>query len=86
MNYVKQHSPVRQLLDLAQHVEFPAMRSEIMLIATGLNSKESLLDFLALFPADEIFNSRVDFMTRSEELEMLISQEKSVPVTVLHCH
>jgi hypothetical protein len=42
-----------------------------------------MTDFLDLFPADEVFESKVDFMTRCEELEMFINQEREMPKEVL---
>jgi hypothetical protein len=36
-------------------------------------------DFLALFPADETFTSATDLLARTQELEVLLSDERDMP-------
>lgn len=82
MKYNKQLPPVRNLLTIAKDVHFPASRQEVEDIARSWGFTSVMTDFLDLFPADEIFISKVDFMTRCEELEMLINQEREMPTEV----
>ena len=83
MMYTKKLPPVRQLLNLAQHAQFPATCAELTRLALRLDAPETTIDFLKLYPADELFKSRATFMTRSEELEMLINQEQNTPPEIL---
>ena len=83
MTYEKQLPPIRQLLSLAQQTLFPATRAEIERLAKSVGSPETVIDLLKLFSADETFNSRTDFMTRCEELELFIGQERAMPKEIL---
>ena len=80
MAYAKQLPHLRDLLELSHRVSFPADRRLIESRAEGL---DDVADFLEQFPPGEVFSSRVDFMTRCEELEMLINQERSTPEETL---
>lgn len=83
MKYNKQLPPVRNLLTIAKDARFPASRQEVEDIARSWGFTRVMTDFLDLFPADEIFESKVDFMTRCEELEMFINQEREMPKEIL---
>ena len=83
MVYDKKLPPVRDLLSLAQLIKFPEKRRVIEKIAKQAGYSKFLTDFLELFPPEETFISKVDFMTRSEELELLIGQERSMPFEIL---
>jgi hypothetical protein len=84
MQYSKPLPPVRDLLTLSQRVYFPIERRQLSAIATNSGiGGPTLTDFLSVFPAGEVFESRVDFMTRAEELEMLINQERTTPAETL---
>jgi len=75
MKYDKQLPPVRDLLQLAKSVRFPITREMFTQAALQQSADQTMLDFLTLYPTDEVFKSKVDFMTRSEELELLITQQ-----------
>lgn len=79
MKYDEQFPPIRQLLSLAENTQFPATRKEIQVSAAIWGFTNAVIDFLSLFPADEVFESKVDFVTRSELLEMFINQEHEMP-------
>jgi hypothetical protein len=64
-------------------VQFPASRREIEDIAVDWAFDDLMIDFLDRFPADESFESKVDFMTRCEELEMFINQAQEMPKEML---
>ena len=79
MVYSKQLPAVRDLLGFAKEAHFPATREKLTAIAREEHLPDILIDFLNLFTADEIFTSKVDFMTKCEELEMIIDQERETP-------
>ena len=83
MKYKKQLPPVRHLLSLAQDTLFPVSREEIEQNAPYYGFSDEVVNFLRLFPADEIFSSRVDFMTRCEELEMYLTLQRESPRELL---
>ena len=78
-NYRYDLPPVRHLLSLASDTQFPATRHDISRNAARWGFTQTMLDFLYLFPENEVFKSRVDFMTRCEELELLLGQERALP-------
>ncbi len=82
MVYMKQLPPVRQLLSLAQGIIFPIERNELVHLAKEQGAPASVIDFLKLFPVEEIFNSRTAFMTRCEEMELLISHKQVAVIEV----
>ncbi len=58
---------------------FPATAGEILASARFWRINKNTINFLKLFPADIKFESEDDFMTRSEELETIISEEEKLP-------
>lgn len=72
---------VRWLAKLAG--PYPATRQEIMEAAQDWNFSDNTVEFLKLFPADEQFKSQYDFLTRCEELELLIREEREMPAETL---
>lgn len=68
---------VRWLARLA--MPFPATAGEIAAVAAAWRFDSSTLDFLARFPQDEAFETKDDFLTRCEELELLLSEEVAAP-------
>lgn len=56
---------------------FPATRRQIWLKAKAWNFSHSTLEFLELFPANERFESRADFLNRCYNLELLIRQVRA---------
>jgi hypothetical protein len=58
---------------------FPTTAGFIMQTAEDWRFDQSTLDFLARFPQDLIFKSREDFLTRCEELELLLQEEMESP-------
>lgn len=63
---------------------FPTTAGEILEIARVWNFSQGTIDFLKLFPGDEEFTSEDDFLTRCEELEMLMREEQKMPAEILH--
>jgi hypothetical protein len=68
---------IRWLTRLA--MPFPATAGDIAAVATAWRFDKATLEFLALFPEDVVFNSREDFLTRVEELELLLQEEAQAP-------
>ena len=58
---------------------FPKTAGEILDIALSWKFSKSITDFLKLFPRDEVFENGEDFVTRLEELEMMIREERQMP-------
>ncbi|HVV67104.1 MAG TPA: DUF2795 domain-containing protein [Candidatus Saccharimonadales bacterium] len=56
---------------------FPATAGAVMETARRRGLDADTLHFLELFPEDEIFESREDLSTRSEELIFLIKEEQA---------
>lgn len=55
---------------------FPLTARHITLAARRFGYSPNTVTFLKLFPSDEFFESRADFVTRCSELELLIDQER----------
>ena len=80
MVYEKQLPRVRELLHLSRVAKpFPATRKLISSVALRWGMSEAVIDFLKLFPQDLVFNSRAEFITKCEELELFIEQERKIP-------
>jgi hypothetical protein len=62
---------------------FPATAGNIAEVARTWRFSGNTLDFLNLFPKDEIFSSREEFMTRCEELELLLREKAEMPQEVV---
>lgn len=62
---------------------FPTTAGEILEVAKVWNFSKGTIDFLKLFPLDEEFESEDDFLTRCEELELLIGEERRMPAETL---
>lgn len=58
---------------------FPMTRREVSKTAKNRGFRRSVLDFIKLFPEDETFETRLDFITRCEELELFIREERNLP-------
>jgi hypothetical protein len=84
MIYTKPLPRLDNIVWLAKHIDpFPITAGEILDIAQTWKFNKSILEFLKLFPADEEFESRADFLTRVEELEIMIREEREMPVEIL---
>lgn len=64
---------------LAQLAEFPVSSRTIAQIARGQGFDRRMLGFLELFPAGEKFDSRDDFLARSEEIILLVREQHEMP-------
>jgi hypothetical protein len=58
---------------------FPTTAGSVLDRARLWNFSRSTRDFLGRFPADEVFQSRVDLLTRCEELELFLHEERDMP-------
>jgi hypothetical protein len=83
MPYTKQLPRITELTQVAQRTAFPATRQEIVPKDDGRELSSSLRNFLKLFPANETFDSRSDFMTRCHDLELMITEERDMPQETL---
>lgn len=83
MTYEKKLPPVRQILKLANMVEFPATCLEVFKTAKRQGFSKNMLDFLSLYKNTNKFSSKAEFITRCEVLEMMINQEKTTPPEIV---
>jgi hypothetical protein len=80
--YTKPLPRLSEITQVARQTAFPATRQEIAEPAGG-DLSMPLKNFLKLFPANETFDSRSDFTTRCQELELLITEERDMPEETL---
>lgn len=71
-----------QLVRLAKRGKFPVQRQELEGVARRNGYTTGMIEFLRLFPSDEVFKNRVDFLTRCEELELFMGEERDMPKEV----
>ena len=84
MIYFKPLPHIDNIRWLARLTEpYPATCQAILETAEAWNFSDSTIEFLQLFPSDEEFASREDFLTRCEELEMSIREERTMPAEIL---
>lgn len=79
MTYSKLLPGEPSLLRLARLVEFPATREDIAYVAKQACFPRSVVEFLALFSDEDLFENGVDFMNQCEEVKMLIRQQRKTP-------
>lgn len=78
--YAKPFPTTKDLVWLSKLAdEFPVTRRELVRVARDWGFSRRTLDFLRLFPENEVFESRADFVNRCEDLELLIKQEYEAP-------
>lgn len=63
---------------------FPASATKLVQTASKWNLSRNTIDFVSLFPSDVTFASGDDFLTRCEELRLMIREERAMPVEKLH--
>ena len=81
MTYNKQLPDMESLDHLVRRCgPFPVTRRELVRRVRLWGMDGPILDFLRLFPSDQIFESRREFLTRAEELTEIITQELESPV------
>lgn len=59
---------------------FPATAGLVLNTAKAWSFSSSTISLLEQFPKDEVFDSEDDFVTRCEELEFMMREEKDMPV------
>lgn len=80
MTYPKKLPSSDDLLKLNKSVRsFPITTEAIVAIAKEQALNKSTLEFLQLFPPNEVFNTSDDFQKRSELLQILIQEERETP-------
>lgn len=62
---------------------FPASIDKLSDLAKHWKFGRNTMDFLRLFPKNEIFESKIEFLTRCEELEMMIREGRNLPAETL---
>ena len=62
---------------------FPATARRIAKFAKHYGFSRDVLDFLHYFHPREKFESRADFVTRCDEMELFIREEREMPIELL---
>ncbi len=84
MTYDKPLPAIRQLKKLAEwDGPFPMKGYRMVIGADRYGFDNNTITFLELFPHDEVFRSRSDFIKRCEALESLIRSEREMPAEQL---
>lgn len=84
MIYAKPLPRIDNILWLAKLARpYPTTAGEILQIARDWNFTNSTIDFLQTFPASEEFESIDDFINRSDQLELMIREERNMPAEAL---
>lgn len=80
MSYAHQLPNINELEQLAKLVGlFPANAQKFIDTAKQYGFSKEILIFVRYFRPNETFNDSSDFMTRCEEMELLISQKWDSP-------
>ena len=83
MTYSKKLPTMAGLRSLAMHAVFPTTAGALRGVARRAQQPQEAIDFLAIFPDDERFPTRDEFLTRVEELVLLIEQERNEPAEII---
>lgn len=59
---------------------FPKKAGAIVNIARNWRFSRSVVSFLKLFPDDEEFTNTEDFLTRCEEVEGMLREQRDMPI------
>ena len=85
MAYKSSLPPIRKLQQLADwDGPFPIENRYVILAAERFQFDDSVINFLKLFPPNQVFRSRSDFIQRCHKLEALIRSEPYLPIETLH--
>lgn len=85
MVYNRPLPSMRSLRQLASwNGPFPVKGYRLVIAADRYGFGSNMQAFLKLFPHDEVFHSRDDFLERCRDLEILIYSEQGMPVEYLH--
>lgn len=79
MKQGKQLPSAKELEGLVTGVDFPASSRLLQRAAEDRGLAEHVIAFVSLFPADEVFVDRTDFLTRCEELKLFILEQRKMP-------
>ncbi len=84
MFYDKQLPRIQKLHELGKAIKtFPVTAKEVVFMAKRLGYSPHLIEFLKLFPDEEVFEDRTDFIARCESVCLLIQQEREAPEEIL---
>jgi hypothetical protein len=84
MTYTKSLPQIDNIFWLAKLARpFPTTAGKILRLAKEWHFSRSTIDFLSIFPPDQEFQNTDDFISRSEALELLIRDQRKMPVELL---
>lgn len=82
--YTKQLPKISNIVFVSKLVKhYPTYAHSVQAIARRQALPTQVVDFLDLFPQDEVFESEEDLVNRCGELELLIEEEREAPVEFL---
>ncbi len=82
--YTKSLPSIRTLRSLAEiDGPFPIHCRHVVIAAERFWFSDKVINFLQLFPPNEVFRSRDDFVERCKQMEVLIRQEQKAPPEML---
>lgn len=82
--FTKQLPPLQTLASVARTAgPFPASARRIVISAVAHGFHRDVVDFLRQFHPKEIFRNRSDFITRCDELELILGEERKTPREIL---
>ena len=85
MTYTKPLPRIDNILRLSQLARpFPKTAGMVLDIAETWDFSSNTIGFLKLFPEGEVFESDDDLLTRCDELELMIREERKMPAEILH--
>ena len=85
MSYAQQLPSISELEQLVELVGiFPANAQKFIDTAKQYGFSKEILIFLGYFHSIETFKDKLEFITRCEEMELLISQKRDSPKETLH--
>ena len=75
---------IHTLRDLAElDGPFPTTNRHVILAAERFWFSDDVIAFLKLFPSEEVFRSREDFIERCKQLELFVREEWRAPIESL---
>ena len=76
MLYTQEMPTIEKIAKLAADIRsYPVTAKQVLLLASGLGYSLETINFIKQFPGDAVFESRVDFLTRCEDLRILLNEE-----------
>lgn len=83
MKILRKYSAERQLRELAYYLPFPVHAAEVMEAAQRIGCMPENISLLCEFDPDDVFENGVDFITRCDEVRLLLHEKREAPRELL---